>query len=73
MTTMTKSQTEQGNEQSIAPVMTAAVIMGFGGHDVLESTEVPVVEPQPGHLLIKVNAAGLNRFDPLHPPGRDRS
>ena len=63
MTTMTKSQTEQGTEQSIAPVMKAAVIMGFGGHDVLEPTEVPVAEPKPGHLLIKVNAAGLNRFD----------
>ena len=63
MTTMTKSQTEQGTEQSIAPVMRAAVIMGFGGPAVLEPTEVPVAEPQPGHLLIKVNAAGLNRFD----------
>ena len=63
MTTMTKSQTKQGTEQSIAPVMKAAVIMGFGEPDVLETTEVPVAEPQPGHLLIKVNATGLNRFD----------
>ena len=63
MTTTTKDQTVQGTEQSTAPVMKAAVIMGFGGPDVLEPTEVPVAEPQPGHLLIKVNAAGLNRFD----------
>ena len=29
----------------------------------LEATEVPLAEPQPRHLLVKVNAAGLNRFD----------
>ncbi len=63
MTTTTKSQAEHGTEQSIAPLMKAAVIRGFGGPDVLESAEVPVAEPRPGHLLIKVIAAGLNRFD----------
>ena len=71
MTTTTKSQTAksqtvrraQETEPSIAPVMKAAVIQGFGGPEVLELTEVPVAEPRPGHLLIKVNAAGLNRFD----------
>ncbi len=63
MTTTTKDQTVQGTEHSIATVMKAAVIQGFGGPDVLEPIEVPVAEPRPGHLLIKVNAAGLNRFD----------
>ena len=63
MTTMTKSETVLGTKQSIAGTMKAVVIRGFGGPDVLEPTEVPVAEPQPGHLLIRVNAAGLNRFD----------
>ncbi len=63
MATITKSDTVQGTEQSTAGVMTAAVIRGFGGPDALELTEVPLTEPQPDHLLIKVNAAGLNRFD----------
>ena len=63
MTTTTKSQTVLETERSIAPVMKAAVIQGFGAPNVLESAEVPVAEPRPGHLLIKVNAAGLNRFD----------
>ena len=63
MTTMTKSQTVRGTKQSMAGTMKAVVIRGFGGPDVLEPTEVPVAEPQPGHLLIKVNAAGLNRLD----------
>lgn len=63
MTTMTKNETVRGTKQSMAGTMKAAVIQGFGGPDVLELIEVPVVEPQPGHLLIKVNAAGLNRFD----------
>ena len=63
MTTMTKNKTVRGTKQSMAGTMKAVVIRGFGGPDVLEPTEVPVVEPQPGHLLIKVNAAGLNRLD----------
>ncbi len=63
MTTMTKTETVRGTKQLKAGTMKAAVIRGFGGPDVLETTEVPVAEPQPGHLLIKVNAAGLNRFD----------
>ena len=43
--------------------MKAAVIHQFGGPEVLsyEDTETP--EPRPGHLLIKVLAAGVNRFD----------
>ena len=63
MATMTKNETVLGTEQSIVGVMKAVVIRGFGGPDVLELTEVPLAEPRPRHLLIKVNAAGLNRFD----------
>ena len=71
MTTMTKNKTVRGTKQSMAGTMKAVVIRGFGGPDVLEPTEVPVVEPQPGHLLIKVNAAGLNRW--ITPSDRARS
>ena len=63
MTTMTKTETVRGTKQSMAGTMKAVVIRGFGGSDVLELTEVPLAEPRPRHLLIKVNAAGLNRFD----------
>ena len=63
MATITKRETVRGAEQSIARVMKAAVIAGFGGPDVLELAEVRVAEPRPGHVLIKVNAVGLNRFD----------
>ena len=63
MATMTKGRTVRGTQQSTASVMKAAVIRGFGGPDVVELADVPVAEPRPRHLLIKVNAAGLNRFD----------
>ena len=63
MTTMTKTETVRGTKQSMAGTMKAVVIRGFGGPDVLETTEVPLAEPRPRHLLIKVNAAGLNRLD----------
>ena len=63
MATMTKSETVQGTEQAIPAVMDAVVLRGFGGPEVLELTKVPTPEPRPHHLLIKVNAAGLNRFD----------
>ena len=39
MTTMTKSETVRGGEQSIAGTMRAVVIRGFGGPDVLEATD----------------------------------
>ena len=63
MATMTKSEAVRGTEQAIPAVMDAAVIRGFGGPEVFELTEVSLAEPRPLHLLIKVNAAGLNRFD----------
>ncbi len=43
--------------------MKAAVIREFGDVDVLKYEEVPTPEPKPGHVLIKVLAAGVNRFD----------
>ncbi len=43
--------------------MKAAVIHEFGDVDVLKYEEIETPKPQPGHVLIKVLAAGVNRFD----------
>ena len=43
--------------------MKAAVIREFGDVDVLKVEDVPTPEPKPGHVLIKVLAAGINRLD----------
>ncbi len=43
--------------------MKAAVIHEFGDVDVLKIEDVPTPKPKPGHVLIKVLAAGINRLD----------
>ena len=43
--------------------MKAAVIRKFGDPGVLTSEEIPTPKPKRGHVLIKVLAAGINRFD----------
>ncbi|MFQ5984522.1 MAG: zinc-binding alcohol dehydrogenase family protein, partial [Alphaproteobacteria bacterium] len=43
--------------------MKAAVIREFGDVDVLNYEDVPTPSPKPGHVLIRVLAAGVNRFD----------
>ena len=43
--------------------MKASVIHEFGDVDVLKYEEVATPEPQPGNVLVKVLAAGANRFD----------
>jgi len=43
--------------------MKAAVIHEFGDVDVLKYEDVPTPTPKPGHILIKVLAAGVNRLD----------
>ncbi len=50
--------------------MRAVVITRFGGPEVLEIREVPVPEPGPGEILVRVRAAGLNRADVLQRKGR---
>ena len=43
--------------------MKAAIIREFGDPDVLKLEEIATPEPKPGNVLIKVLAAGVNRFD----------
>lgn len=43
--------------------MKAVVIRRFGGFDVLEYEDIEPPLPEPGHILIKVLAAGINRLD----------
>ncbi len=43
--------------------MKAAVINAFGDTDVLTLEDVPTPRPKPGHVLIKILAAGVNRLD----------
>ncbi|WP_128546786.1 NAD(P)H-quinone oxidoreductase [Larkinella soli] len=50
--------------------MKAIVITRAGEADVLQLREVPAPEPQPGQVLIRVAAAGLNRSDVLQRQGR---
>ncbi len=43
--------------------MKAAVIHKFGDPDVLRYEDAPTPDPKPGHLLVKVLGAGINRLD----------
>ena len=43
--------------------MTAVVLDGFGGPEVLKATKVARPRPGPGEILIEVQAAGVNRPD----------
>ena len=51
---------------SIPDTMTVIAITEPGGPDVLQPQEMPVPEPGPGQLLVKVHTAGVNRPDVLH-------
>src|SRR3546814_13068381 len=49
--------------------MTAIEITRFGGPEVLAPATRPLPTPQPGEILIKVAAAGINRPDVLQRTG----
>ncbi len=53
----------QSGEALVATTMKAAIIRAFGDTDVLQYDDVPIPQPRPGHVLIKVLAAGVNRLD----------
>ncbi|QTL05599.1 NAD(P)H-quinone oxidoreductase [Aquabacter sp. L1I39] len=50
--------------------MKAITYADFGGADVLRVAEVPMPQPRPTDLLVKVMAAGVNRADLLQRQGR---
>src|SRR5215204_315489 len=43
--------------------MKAVLFHQHGGPEVLEYTEFPTPQPQPGQVLIRLRAAALNRMD----------
>ena len=45
--------------------MRAIQVNRFGGPEVLEVVELPTPQPQPGEVLIRVHAAGINFFEVL--------
>ena len=49
--------------------MHAIQIAAFGGSDALALVDLPVPEPGPGHVLIKVAHAGVNYIDTYHRTG----
>ena len=49
--------------------MKAVILTGAGGPEVLSIGEVPKPEVRPGHIRVRVRAAGLNRADLLQRRG----
>ena len=45
--------------------MQAVTIPAFGDADVLTFGEVPTPEPKAGHVLVRVDAVGVNYYDTL--------
>lgn len=50
--------------------MIAIKIDGFGGPEVLKPVDLPIPEPAPGEVLIRVHAAGVARADLLQRQGK---
>ena len=61
--TLQESTNEQSEHTFLPQSMKAAILNQFGGPEVLKYEEVATPNPKPGHILIKVLAAGLNRLD----------
>jgi NADPH2:quinone reductase len=55
---------------AVPDLMTEMVITTPGGPEVLQPRRVPVPVPGPGHVLVRVQAAGINRPDVLQRKGR---
>jgi NADPH:quinone reductase len=54
---------EHTTESSLPKTMKAVVLRQFGPPDVLRYEEIVTPKPKPGHIVIRVLAAGLNRLD----------
>ncbi len=53
--------------------MNAAVIHQFGDFGVLNYEDIDTPKPKPGHILVKVLAAGINRLDDYIREGSKKS
>jgi NADPH2:quinone reductase len=60
---MNASDTKMADGWSPPETMTAVVITAYGGPEVLQAVEQPTPKPAPNEVLIRVEAAGLNRGD----------
>ncbi len=58
-----KSVGDKAKAGAAQATMKAAVIHGFGDFDALQYEDIATPEVKPGNVLIKVLAAGVNRFD----------
>ncbi|NJC68485.1 NADP-dependent oxidoreductase [Planosporangium thailandense] len=50
--------------------MRAILVEQFGGPDVLRLRDVPLPQPQPGEVLVRVNSAGVGPWDAAQRQGR---
>ena len=62
-TTIQETTTKPSRSNSLPKTMKAAVLRQFGKPDVLRYEEIDTPQPKPGHIVIKVLAAGMNRLD----------
>jgi putative PIG3 family NAD(P)H quinone oxidoreductase len=60
---------DEGSTMRVPETMTAVVLRGAGGPEVLVPEARPVPRPGPGQILIEVHAAGVNRPDVLQRMG----
>ncbi|MBN4054783.1 zinc-binding dehydrogenase [Nitrospira defluvii] len=57
------NKTNSNEKQARTNQMKAAVIHQFGDYDAFSYEDIQKPSPKPGHVLIKILAAGVNRFD----------
>src|SRR5262249_25688154 len=61
---MSHEPTKAGRRPSIPRTMKAVLLTGHGGFEQLDyRDDVPVPSPEPGEVLIRVKAAGVNNTD----------
>jgi len=62
-TTLQEQTQEPTSDSHVSTTMKAAVLRQFGEPEVLRYEEIDTPQPKPGHVVVKVLAAGINRLD----------